>query len=71
MRDRSEKDRIDLVARIPVRSKVKIASDGGAIDVVGNFELAERNGYLGTYMLSAAFEALQFKFLWQAKGLGT
>ena len=66
VRDRSEKDRIDLVARIPVRSKVKIASDGGAIDVVGNFELAEVQTDTGTIHADVPLEALQFKFLWQA-----
>ena len=66
VRDRSEKDRIDLVARIPVRSKVKIASDGGAIDVVGNFELAEVQTDTGTIHADVPLDALQFKFLWQA-----
>ncbi len=66
VRDRSEKDRIDLVARIPVRSKVKIDSDGGAIDVVGNLESAEVQTDTGTIHADVPLEALQFKFLWQA-----
>ena len=66
VRDRSDADRIDLVARIPVRSKVKIASDGGAIDVVGNLELAEVQTDTGTIHADVPLEALQFKFLWQA-----
>ncbi|MFZ0061374.1 MAG: VWA domain-containing protein [Pyrinomonadaceae bacterium] len=66
VRDRSDADRIDLVARIPVRSKVKIASDGGAIDVVGNIELAEVQTDTGTIHADVPLEALQFKFLWQA-----
>ena len=66
VRDRSEKDRIDLVARIPARSKVKVDSDGGAIDVVGNLELAEVQTDTGTIHADVPLEALQFKFLWQA-----
>ena len=66
VRDRSERDRIDVVARIPVRSKVKIESDGGAIDVVGNLELAEVLTDTGTIHADVPLEALQFKFLWQA-----
>jgi VWFA-related protein len=66
VRDRSDKYRIDLVARIPIRSKVKVASDGGAIDVVGNLELAEVETDTGTIHADVPLEALQFKFLWQA-----
>ena len=66
VRDRSENDRIDLVARIPIRSKVKVESDGGAIDVVGNMELAEVQTDTGTIHADVPLEALQFKFLWQA-----
>ncbi|MDQ3474573.1 MAG: VWA domain-containing protein [Acidobacteriota bacterium] len=66
VRDRSERDRIDLVARIPVRSKVKIETDGGAIDVVGNLESAEVQTDTGTIHADVPLEALQFKFLWQA-----
>ncbi len=66
VRDRSERDRIDLVARIPVRSKVKVETDGGAIDVVGNLELAEVQTDTGTIHADVPLEALQFKFLWQA-----
>ena len=66
VRDRSERDRIDLIARIPVRSKVKVETDGGAIDVVGNLELAEVQTDTGTIHADVPLEALQFKFLWQA-----
>lgn len=66
VRDRSERDRIDLVARVPARSKVKVDSDGGAIDVVGNLESAEVQTDTGTIHADVPLEALQFKFLWQA-----
>lgn len=66
VRDRLEKDRIDVIARIPVRSRVKVESEGGAIDVVGNLESAEVQTDTGTIHADVPLEALQFKFLWQA-----
>ena len=66
VRDRSEKDRIDLTIRIPARSKVKVESLGGAVDVVGNVEAAEVQTDTGTIHADVPLEALQFKFLWQA-----
>jgi VWFA-related protein len=66
VRDRSEKDRIDVVAKIPIRSKVKVESESGAIDVVGNLELAEVQTDTGTIHADVPLEALQFSFLWEA-----
>ncbi|HEU4476919.1 MAG TPA: VWA domain-containing protein, partial [Pyrinomonadaceae bacterium] len=66
VRDRSEKDRIDVVARIPVRSKVTVEGEGGAIAVIGNVELAEVTTDTGTIHADVPLDALQFKFLWQA-----
>jgi VWFA-related protein len=66
VRDRAAKDRIDVVARIPVRSKVKVESESGAIDVVGNLELAEVQTDTGTIHADVPLEALQFRFLWEA-----
>ena len=66
VRDRSERDRIDLTVRIPVRSKVKVESLSGAVDVVGNVEAAEVQTDTGTIHADVPLEALQFNFLWQA-----
>lgn len=66
VRDRAAKDRIDVVARIPVRSKVKVESESGAIDVVGNLEIAEVQTDTGTIHADVPLEALQFRFLWEA-----
>jgi VWFA-related protein len=66
VRDRSERDRIDLTIRIPARSKVKVESLSGAVDVVGNVEAAEVQTDTGTIHADVPLEALQFKFLWQA-----
>src|SRR6266498_2698449 len=48
VRPRREQDRIDLIVRIPSRSKVSIESEGGAVDVVGNVEIAEVRTNTGT-----------------------
>jgi hypothetical protein len=51
VKDRSDKDRIDLMVRIPVRSKVKVETEAGAVDVIGNLESAEvsSNTFMQTY----------------------
>src|SRR6266498_216638 len=46
--DRPQKDRIDLVVRIPSRSKVDVESEAGAVDIVGNFEAAAVRTNTGT-----------------------
>jgi hypothetical protein len=58
----AEKDRIDLTIRIPARSKVKVESLSGAVDVVGNVEAAEVQTDTGTIHAAGPLEALQFKF---------
>lgn len=66
VRDRSEKDRIDLIVRIPSRSKVKIESVAGAVDVVGNLESAEVTTNTGTIHADVPLEAVKFNFIWGA-----
>ncbi len=66
VRDRGEKNRIDLVARIPARSKVSIEGEAGAVDVVGNFESVEVSTDTGTIHADVPLEALKFNFLWTA-----
>jgi VWFA-related protein len=66
VRDRSEKDRIDLIVRLPARSKVRIETEAGAVDVVGNFESAEVTSNTGTIHADVPLDALKFNFMWQA-----
>jgi VWFA-related protein len=66
VKDRSEKDRIDLIVRIPVRSKVKVETQAGAVDVIGNLESAEVSSNTGTIHADVPLDALKFNFLWQA-----
>lgn len=66
VRARGEKDRIDLTVRVPARSKVKVESEAGAVDVVGNFEAAEVRTNTGTIHADVPTDALSFDFLWEA-----
>ncbi len=64
--DRSDKDRIDMIVRIPSRSKVKVETEAGAVDVVGNVESAEVATNTGTIHADVPLEALKFSFRWTA-----
>lgn len=66
IRDRSDKERIDLVVRIPSRSKVKVETEAGSVDVVGNVESAEVATNTGTIHADVPLEALKFSFSWTA-----
>jgi VWFA-related protein len=66
VRDRRDKDRIDLIVRIPSRSKVKIEGEAGSIDVVGNLESAAVTTNTGTIHADVPLDALKFDFVWSA-----
>src|SRR6266850_261528 len=66
VRARREKDRIDIVVRIPTRSKVTVESEAGAVDVVGNVESANIRTNTGTIHADVPLAALKFDFLWVA-----
>jgi VWFA-related protein len=66
VRDRGERDRIDVTVRIPARSKVTIEGEAGAVDVIGNVESAEVSTNTGTIHADVPLEALKFNFLWTA-----
>jgi VWFA-related protein len=66
VRQRREEDRIDLVVRIPVRSKVEIDSRAGSVDVMGNVELALVRTDTGTIHADVPLDALKFDFVWEA-----
>jgi VWFA-related protein len=66
VRDRREKDRIDLVVRVPARTKVKVESEAGAVDVVGNLESAEVSTNTGTIHADVPLDAVKFRFMWSA-----
>lgn len=66
VRDRGDRDRIDLIARIPIRSKINVDGEAGAVDIVGNVESAEVATNTGTIHADVPLEALKFNFLWTA-----
>lgn len=66
VRERRDSDRIDVVVRIPARSKVKIETEAGSVDVVGNVESAEVATNTGTIHADVPLDALKFDFSWTA-----
>src|SRR2546423_8952456 len=66
VRDRRDKDRIDLVVRLPARSKVNIEAQAGSVDIVGNVESATVSTNTGTIHADVPLEALKFNFMWSA-----
>ncbi|HXT63949.1 MAG TPA: VWA domain-containing protein [Pyrinomonadaceae bacterium] len=66
VRERAAADRIDLVVRVPARSRVKVESESGMVDVVGDLALAEVATNTGTIHADVPLDAVKFKFLWQA-----
>src|SRR5690349_6985748 len=66
VRPRGEKDRIDVVVTIPVRSKVTVEGKAGSVDLVGNVESALVKTDTGTIHADVPLEALKFDFVWEA-----
>jgi VWFA-related protein len=66
VRSRGQKDRIDVVVRIPLRSKVEIESDAGAVDVVGNVASANVRTDTGTIHADVPLDAVRVDFMWLA-----
>lgn len=66
VRQRGEKDRIDLIVTIPTRSKVEVEGQAGAVDVVGSVESAVVRTDTGTIHADVPLEAVKFNFVWEA-----
>ena len=63
---RERRDRIDLTVHVPKRSRVKIETETGMVDVIGDFEVADVLTNTGTIHADVPLDALKFKFLWQS-----
>jgi VWFA-related protein len=63
---RERRDRIDLTVHVPKRSRVKIETETGMVDVIGDFEAADVLTNTGTIHADVPLDALKFKFLWQS-----
>jgi VWFA-related protein len=66
VRQRGEKNRIDLIVTIPARSKVNVEGQAGAVDVIGSVESAVVKTDTGTIHADVPLEALKFSFVWEA-----
>src|SRR5688572_4438985 len=66
VRERPSQDRIDLTVRVPARTRVKIESESGMVDVIGDLALAEVTTNTGTIHADVPLDDVKFKFIWQA-----
>lgn len=66
VRARREQDRIDLTVRVPARARVKVLSEAGAVDVIGNLASAEVETNTGTIRADVPVDAVRLNLLWQA-----
>jgi VWFA-related protein len=58
--------RIDLTVHVPKRARVKIESETGMVDVIGDLELAEVITNTGTIHADVPTDALKLKFQWES-----
>jgi VWFA-related protein len=66
VRSRRQQDRIDIVVHVPLRSRVEVQSDAGAVDVVGNVESATVTTDTGTIHADIPLDAVKLDFTWAA-----
>ncbi|HEV2827019.1 MAG TPA: VWA domain-containing protein [Pyrinomonadaceae bacterium] len=66
VKDRRDNNRIDLIVRIPSRSRVTVEGEAGSVDIVGNVESAEVSTNTGTIHADVPLEAVKFEFIWSA-----
>jgi VWFA-related protein len=66
VRERRDKDRIDLIVRVPPRAKVVVDTEAGSVDIVGNVESAEVRTNTGTIHADVPLDAVKFDFVWSA-----
>ncbi|MDT5262703.1 MAG: hypothetical protein QOC61_1707 [Acidobacteriota bacterium] len=59
-----ERERIDLVVRVPSRSRVFVETEAGAVDVVGNVAEAEAKTDTGTIRADVPLDELRYSFRW-------
>jgi len=59
-----ERERIDLVVRVPARSRVFVETAAGAVDLVGNVSEGEAKTDTGTIRADVPLDALRYSFRW-------
>jgi len=55
-----------LTVHIPRRARVKIESESGMVDVIGDFEVADVFTNTGTIHADVPLDAVKFKFIWES-----
>jgi Ca-activated chloride channel family protein len=63
---RAERDRIDLLVRVPQRARVRVETRGGAVDVSGPVSEAEAATDTGTIRADVPLDSLRYSFRWTA-----
>src|SRR5438552_10133186 len=63
---RERPNRIDLVVHVPKRSRVKVETETGMVDVIGDFDVTDVLTNTGTIHADVPLDALKFKFFWQS-----
>jgi len=63
---RERRDRIDLTVHVPKRSRLKIETETGMVEVIGDLEVADVFTNTGTIHADVPLDLLKFKFLWQS-----
>jgi VWFA-related protein len=58
--------RIDLIVRVPRRARVRVESEAGMVDVIGDLEVADVITNTGTIHADVPLDALKFKFEWES-----
>lgn len=62
----NQRDRVDVSLKIPLRSKVRVETEAGEVQIVGNVESAEVSTDTGTISTDVPLDALKFDFLWSS-----
>ena len=63
---RAERDRIDLLLRVPQRARVRVETRGGAVDVSGPVGEVEAATDTGTIRADVPLDSLRYSFRWTA-----
>ena len=64
VRDGTRRNRIDLTVRVPNRAKIKITTEAGAVDVIGDFTSAEVATQTGTIHAEVPLDSVKLNFVW-------
>src|ERR1043165_6248700 len=59
-----ERERIDLVVRVPARTLVPVETEAGAVDILGNVSDASVKTDTGTIRADVPLDALHYSFRW-------